>query len=298
MTPDPRDGFGQPGDGVLVVHERTVPRPSAGLEPHPGDPLLSGFDQVQPLPVVHGVAEAAHLADRDIDTVEEVGSVLDQPVRAESATGLLIGEERHHQRTAAAPTGADPVADDGEHHRVHVLHVDCAAAPQHRHAAVVGDLAGERRVCPVVGVGRHDIEMAVQQQSRSVGVGAFPTREDTGATRCRLDQLDRQADLAQEASDVLGSFALVRARVVAVVAGVHPDQVATDVDDLTGRVRIGHLGGAHPTHRAVSRSVRELDHGHAAEAGRACRSVSAGSSPIARVAARLVRVAELADALA
>ena len=74
--------------------------------------------------------------------------------------GLLVGGEREHDVAGGLAALAQPLADDGQHHRVHVLHVDRAAAPD----AAVGDLAGERVVPPVGGVGGHDVEVAVDEQ--------------------------------------------------------------------------------------------------------------------------------------
>ena len=56
--------------------------------------------------------------------------------------------------------GAGAGPDDREQHRVEVLHVDRAAAPD----VAVLDLAGERVDLPVLGRRRHDVEVAVQQQ--------------------------------------------------------------------------------------------------------------------------------------
>ena len=55
--------------------------------------------------------------------------VVDQPVRAELAARLLVGEEAQHDVARRAPALAPPLAHDREDHRVHVLHVDRAASP-------------------------------------------------------------------------------------------------------------------------------------------------------------------------
>ena len=62
------------------------------------------------------------------------------------------------------PAGAGPGPHDGEQHRVEVLHVDRAAAPE----VAVLDLAGERVDLPVLGRRRDDVEVAVQQQPAAV----------------------------------------------------------------------------------------------------------------------------------
>ncbi len=86
--------------------------------------------------------------------------LLDEHLGAVMTAGLLVGGEAEHDRAIGHRVRAGPGADDGQQHGVEVLHVDRAAAPQ----VAVADLAGERVDLPVLGRGRHDIEVAVQQQ--------------------------------------------------------------------------------------------------------------------------------------
>ena len=219
-----------------MVDHRAVTGSALGGQLHPGEALLGGLDQVEPQLVVDGEAEPADLADRHSDALEQVRSVLDEPVRPEVAAGLLVGEEREHERPARSASGPQSVADDRQDHRVHVLHVDGAAPPHHRHAPVVVDLGGERRVRPVVGVRRDDVEVPVQQDRVGVRLLALHAGEDTRASWGCLDELGVETDLGEQSRDVLSGVALLRARVVAVVAGVELDESAAEVDDLAGRV--------------------------------------------------------------
>ena len=103
------------------------------------------------LPIVaEGQAEAADLADRLGDAFEQVRVVVYQPAGAPGATGLLVGGEREHDVAGGGAVLAQALAHYREHHRVHVFHVDRAAAPD----AVVGDVAGEGVVLPVRCMGR------------------------------------------------------------------------------------------------------------------------------------------------
>ncbi len=106
-------------------------------QPHPRHPLLGGLDQVEPAlsPVAarHRQREPADLADRLGDPGEQVGPVLDEPVRAVLAAVLLVGDEGEHQVPRRDDAGPFEVAGDRDHHPDHVLHVDRAAAP---HVAV------------------------------------------------------------------------------------------------------------------------------------------------------------------
>ena len=152
------------GDGVVVVHDRAVTGAAARGQPHPRHALLGGLDEVQPplaaVAARHGQREAADLADRLGDAVEQVGAVVDQPLAAVLAAGLLVGHEREHQIARRHDAGAFEVPRDGEHHADHVLHVDRAAAPD----VAVLDGAGERVHAPVGGLGGHHVEVAVDQQ--------------------------------------------------------------------------------------------------------------------------------------
>ena len=158
--PEPGDGLAELGDGVVVVDHRTVTGAPGRGQLHPGDALLGRLDEVEPQVVGDGQREAAHLADRLGAAVEHLRVVVDQPVGTEASARLLVGEEGEHQVAGRAPSRPHPVADDGEDHRVHVLHVDRAAAPD----AAVGDLAGERVDLPLLGHGRHDVEVAVDEE--------------------------------------------------------------------------------------------------------------------------------------
>src|SRR6478752_6589644 len=122
---------------------------------------------------------------------------------------------------------------DGEQHGVEVLHVDRTAAP---HVAVL-DLAGERVDLPVLRGGGYDVEVAVEQQRSPVpGRPAAPVRQDRGPARLGLVEAGLDADLVEQRGDVLGRLPLPRAVLVAVVGGVHPDQLSTELDHLGGRV--------------------------------------------------------------
>ena len=81
--------------------------------------------------------------------------------------------------------GAGEVAQVGQDHRVHVLHVDGAAAPD----AAVALLGGERVDLPVGGVGRHDVEVAVDGEAGPVAVRALDADDDAGPPGLALEEL-------------------------------------------------------------------------------------------------------------
>ena len=143
---------------------------------------------------------------------EEPGAVL--------GAGLLVGGERDHDVPAGPYARARPVPDDREDHRVHVLHVDRAAAPHH----AVADLAGERVHGPVAGLGGHHVQMTVDEQGVGRRVGALDPGDDVGTALGALQQGGLQARLGQPRGGVLGGGPLP-AVAAAAVGGVDPDEV-------------------------------------------------------------------------
>ena len=136
-----------------------------------------------------------------------------------------------------------------------------------------------------VGVGRYDVGVAVDEQRGPGRVLALDPGHGGGAALVRLEDLRLEPDLGELLGDVLGGRPLARARVVAVVAGVDPDQVAAEVDDLVlagdgpGRVRLAHAASSHcrrwwsPSSSPARRSAPKAGPGpsHAVHAGRTGR---------------------------
>jgi hypothetical protein len=172
--------------------------------------------------------EPADLADRLLAVREQLGVLVDQPVRAVVPAGLLVRGEHQHDRPPRPCSGPLTGTDDRQHHRVEVLHVDRAAAPD----AAVLDLAGERVDGPVRGLRGHDVEVAVDEQRLGGRVGALPAGGERRTAGRRLVQLRRDADVGQLRGDVLRRLPLARPGTVAVVGGVDPDQIAAQLHDL------------------------------------------------------------------
>jgi hypothetical protein len=165
--------------------------------------------------------------------------VVDQPARAPGPARLLVRGERQHHVARRAPPLAQPLPDHRDHHRVHVLHVHRAAAPD----AVVARLAGERVHLPVARVRGHHIKMTMDEQRGPGPVLALDPGHDAGPFRVRLEHDRLQADLREQFRDALGRPAFPRPRMVTRVSSVDPDQVARDGRDLILRVRAGLAAG-------------------------------------------------------
>ena len=170
------------------------PGAAAGDQPQPGDALLGGLrsGRRRDGPSRQRDAEPADLADRLGAALEQLRVVVDQQPGALDPAGLLVGEEReHHVPRRPLPGRAAHCRTTASSHRVHVLHVDRAAAPD----AAVPDLPGERVHRPLRRVGRDDVEVAVQQQRRPDRVGALDPGDHAGPARLRLVQPGRDPDL-------------------------------------------------------------------------------------------------------
>jgi hypothetical protein len=156
--------------------------------------------------------------------------------------GLLVGQEgKYHvpRRTTALP---HPPPHDREDHRVHILHVHRAPAPDRP----VHGLAGKRRDGPVRGVGRDDVQVAVHEEGRPGRILSPDPGHHARPAWVRFQDCRLQADLAEEGGNVLGREPLTGPGVIPVVACVDPDQVAAQDGDLVfcgrggARCMLGH----------------------------------------------------------
>ncbi len=161
--------FGQRGEHrgeleqrvVAGARHRGVAGGPEGGDVEAEDPLLGAADAVvAPAAVLEHLAGA--LVEQEV-AADLVGMGLGQPVRADLAPGLLVGDEHELQRARA---GRQPVPGQaGGGHRLGgdlVLHVQRAPAPQE----AVGHFARPRVVAPLRGVGQHRVDVAEQDQHR------------------------------------------------------------------------------------------------------------------------------------
>ena len=106
-----------------------------------------------------------------------------------------------------------------------------STAPRpHTHPSAISPANGSQP--PVDRVGRHDVQVTVDEEGGAAPVGAFDAGDQAGPLRVRLEHGGLDADLAEQARHVLGGPSLARAGVVPRVGRVDPDQVSADVDDL------------------------------------------------------------------
>ena len=122
--------------------------------------------------------EAARFGD-DVVGHHRVALVLEQVLGAPRAEVLLVGDREVDERAARREARAGEVAERDRHRRGEVEHVDRAAAPD----LAVDDLAAERIAPPAVGVHRHDVGVAHQQQRRRGRIAALDARDEVLAAR-------------------------------------------------------------------------------------------------------------------
>ncbi len=111
---------------------------------------------------MHG--EAAYFVDDILGIVtEEIGAFLDEPFGSKSCPGFLVGDSHKDHVPIDRNSLADEFSEGSEGHRRKSLHVDRAATPDA--GAVV--MSGERRMRPARRVGRHDVDVATQDERTS-----------------------------------------------------------------------------------------------------------------------------------
>lgn len=158
---------------------------------------------------------------------EEPGAVL--------GTGLLVGGERDHEVPPGPYALPGPAPHHGQDHRVHVLHVDRAAPPDDP----VADLPREGVNAPVGGLGRHDVQMTVDEQRVRRRVAALDAGDDVRTALGALQHHGLKARPGQLLGRVLGGGALL-AVAAAAVGGVDADEVGGEPDDLVQCLLVSH----------------------------------------------------------
>lgn len=236
VLPDTGDRRGETGDGVVVVALGTVAGGAVGDEVEPRQPLLRGLDEVDPLSAdVDGVA--ADLGDRLGGAGEELGVVAHDVAGPVFASGLLVGEEGDDEVAAGLQSLADHIADRSDDHRVHVLHVHGPPPPQQ----TVLDDAGEGVDAPVVGGGRDDVGVAVDDEGGGRRIDAGDPGDQRRPAGSGFDDRRRQPHLGEPALDELSGRAFRVRLVHAPVLGVDADELLAQGCDLV-------LGGTEIKH--------------------------------------------------
>ena len=229
--PMPRERLSQLGHCVVFVGQRAVPCRALRDEPHPDDALLGCLRQGRPGGrSASGSEKPPTSLTASVTPSNSSGWLSTIAVRAHAPAGFLVGEEREHDGRCGRRPVRSRSRTHGQDHRVHVLHVDRAAAP---HAAV-GHLGRERVVRPVLRLRRHDVEVSVQRATRRSSLGRCPSMRATTVVRPGADSYERGSSptSASRAATYSAAARSPGPLAVAVVGRVDPDEVSAEVDDL------------------------------------------------------------------
>ena len=262
VTGQPLDQGGQAGNRVGAGGRcGRVPGLAQGGDQRRQGGLLADVDRHHDPAVGQLHAVAAALVDGEVGA--DVGPLLHQPHQTDGRVGAGLLVALGHEQQVAAGLEALPRQRRHRHRPGHrlVLHVDRAAAPQ---VAVLIEVAVERRVLPVLGVGGDDVGVAEQGQRRPLAAARDPG-DQVGPLGITGDQLAGDPVRLQVVPEHHGGRCLPPGR----VRGVDADQVAEQAGGLVAQGGVGHRGQAY---RLAAGQV-------AASARRCLRQVSPNSAP-------------------
>jgi hypothetical protein len=104
-------------------------------------------------PTRDGKRETSDLTDGLGGAGKKIRSIVDEPTRPVHHARFLVGEEHDNDVTSGSLSGSTPVAHHRRDHRVHVLHVHGASAPDE----TVVDFCREWRMGPITRHSWHNI---------------------------------------------------------------------------------------------------------------------------------------------
>ena len=218
---------------VGAIRARAVAWRAAHPEATPGDALLAhdhGDGWVLFAPDVETAVFGKEVIGRD-----GVGMVLTHPAGPVRAPGLFIGDGEEDEVAREAGAGSGDRPGDDRHRGGEVEHVDGTAAPD----LVVDHLAAEGILVPAVGADRYDIGVAVETQTRRVGIGPLDPGDERRPPRGGVVLLHLDAGPLEIGGENIGvADLLARIHVPVVHAGV-ADQGLEQFDGFV-TTRLGH----------------------------------------------------------
>ncbi len=212
-----------------------------GCDPWPAVPEMRRLILHQPLPFSATITgslsrcprareeDAARLGDHVVG-LHRVAFVVDQVARSVGAEGFLVGDREIGERALRAEAVLGQPSHRHRHRRREVEHVDRAPTP---HLAV-DELAAEGVVAPALGVGRHHVGVAHEQQARCARVASFDAHGEALASVHRLVGLAVEARMIEVGGQRVYASILMPTRNASIVHALVPDEVLQQV---------GHVGG-------------------------------------------------------
>ena len=167
-----REHLSEPGHRAASHRDRAVAARPSQAQDHLAATLFGDHDRIERA-AAQMLSLAAALPDRVLDSSEQVGVLVDQPAGPEHPARFLVREQGQDQIPRGAVFGSAQRRVD--HHRHAALHVERAATP---HVAA-DDLRGERRMGPGLPDSRHHVDVALQQQRRSLAL-SLHARDQVG----------------------------------------------------------------------------------------------------------------------
>ena len=188
----------EPRGRAAAVDQRSVPTRSADGRPQPADLLLGDLDRIE-TPAARGEREAAELAEREADPVEQLRVFLDEEPRTEVTAVLLVGEDAEDEIAGWADAFLS-CAQEGRHEHCHAsLHVERAAAPD----LAFDESPLERGLRPLLPGGRDHVDVSLEEERRRTplalesrdqvrprGIPRVGLRLDAGALELLAEEAD------------------------------------------------------------------------------------------------------------
>ena len=211
---------GQPSHGPAPLRKGTVAAAARHPRFQPADLFLRDLNEKHAAPADLHV-EAAELADRVFDPVEEMCVLLDEELRAVVAARFLVRQHGQDDVARKLRCVAGCAQEGGDHHRDAALHVERPASPD----PAVDQVAAERRARPALTDGRDDVDVPLQQQGRPVAPAA-QARDEIRPRGILCVQLHLASRLLEQSAQERDAVGLVPRR----IRGVEADQLTEQLD--------------------------------------------------------------------
>src|SRR2546422_4279596 len=149
----------EPGHRAVAVDHGAVAARAADGRFQPADLLLAELDRIEALPC-DDLGDTSGLAERVADALEELGVFLDEELRTEIASVLLVAEHDENHVAGKLQLSLSRAYEGRDEHRDRAFHVDGAATPD----LPVDEISSEWRSLPLLAGSRDHVDVALQQE--------------------------------------------------------------------------------------------------------------------------------------
>ena len=231
----------QPGDRVVGVRYRRMPRRALGAKRDPARTLLAGADTEHRDVLAEELRETVRAFVDHQRRVEQLGRRLLKKPDSLLTAGLLVRHGQKDQIVLQSQTVSFRQRQHHEFHDAHAFHVERTAPPDH----IVDEIAGERINAPVFRLGRHDIDVGQKHDRLAPSpFGRWQPCRDRDATITRVVITTVDALAGELATQKVCAGFLSTGRVGGIDSNVFAEQVGGLLGDLgpvdvSGRVLHG-----------------------------------------------------------